>query len=91
MDKFIILILRIQIEVKWNIERVGRKGFQHPALKFLRIYNPEVLVFMTKEVQPDRAKIIITNITYPNFIEIPLDGLAGELWFFFKKFSRLYC
>lgn len=57
--------------------RADRKGFQNQAREFIRSYNPDILVFMETKIQSKREKIIIKNINYPNFVEIPLDGLSG--------------
>lgn len=66
--------------LSWNIREAGRKDFKQQVRELIKNYNLDILFFMKTKVNSVRARVIIISTSYPNFPEVPPEGLSGELW-----------
>lgn len=57
--------------VSWNIRGVGRKRFVQQVHELVNLYHPNILFFVETKISSDRVKLIIKNLCFPFFFEVP--------------------
>lgn len=60
-----------------------KKGFSFQLKEIIRYCNPIMFILETK-VQPKKGRKIIRTFNYPNFIQIPHEGLSGGIWLLWR-------
>lgn len=58
-----------------NISGVGRKGFKDQLRELIRNHNPDIIILMETKVTSEKAQTIIKNITFPNYTDVPPEGI----------------
>lgn len=60
----------------------GRRGFVQQVLELVNLYHSDILFFIERKVNSDRAKLYVIKFifTFRFFIEIPPSGFTTALW-----------